>query len=101
MRWPWTKRHEELIGAINTMIASHDKTNLAVMTAVTEMAQASAKQADVLNQYLKLFQSPEDPVRWERDPEQENQDQLIKMGFPKDGTDSEQAAWVLDNISSL
>ena len=101
-RWLWGQPEPDKLAALmEIVIANQEKTFQGVLNAVAQIGQASEKQAEVLSQYLKLFQTPGDPTRWEHDPEAENNEDLTKMGFPSGGTDSEQASWVLDNISRL
>lgn len=100
MTWPWTKRHQELMGVINALIESQNKTNLAVMEAVGQMASTAGKQAEVLDSYLKLFKTEEAPSRWEPDPEGDNMRDLERAGFPKTGTEAEQAEWVLQHLDT-
>ena len=104
MTWPWTRRakeHAEVMAAIQVMVESQNKVNLAVIQAVTEMAGASSKQADVLNSYLKLFQTSGDPEFYVPDPQKDNMDHLIEAGFPKEASEAEQAEWVLKHLDEV
>lgn len=91
---------------LETLIESQQRTQQATLTAIATISDAAAKQADVLNSYLKLFQQPGEPQPW-RHPEADevdearNMDEMVKLGFPQQGTEAEQAEWVLKNIDRL
>lgn len=96
------KSDEKMLATFNILIENQTKTTQSVIAAVDTISNASSKQAEVLSKYLDLFKSPGDPQRWgEEDPEQTNIDELVKMGFPKEGDDATQAKWVLDHIGEI
>lgn len=92
---------DPLVETMRLLVQSNSKNNEMTMEMVTAMGEASQKQAEVLNSYLKLFQTPGEPQRWEHDPIQQNEDELTEAGFPSDATEHEQAKWVLDNLERL
>jgi hypothetical protein len=91
---------------LETLIESQGRVQQAMLQAVATISEASSKQSEVLGEYLKLFNQPGDPQGW-RHPaddevdEERNLADLARMGFPKEGTEAEQAKWVLDNIEKL
>lgn len=104
MTWPWTrsqKRHEEMLATFQVITAEQNKVHMAMINAMSEMANASAKNAEVLNSYLKLFQTEGEPQRWVDEPEERNAEELAKLGFPKEGTEAQQAEWVLQHLEDL
>lgn len=86
---------------LEILIENQQKTTQAVMNAVAQIGEASSKQAEVLSQYLKLFQTPGEPQRWTEDMEQDNKDELLASGFPAEASEEEQAKWVLNNLDRL
>jgi hypothetical protein len=86
---------------LQTLIEQQSKTNDALFNAVAQIGEASQRQAEVLNSYLKLFQGPGEPQRWVDEPEEHNAADLIKQGYPKDGSEAEQAEWVLKHLDIM
>ena len=88
---------------LEILIQNQEKTTQAVMNAVAQIGEASQKQADVLNSYLKLFQTPGEPQHWEQDEfdAERNEADLIKQGYPVKGTEAEQAEWVLGHLGAM
>ncbi len=106
IRQLWTKiigeKPEDPLVRVLEMIAENQKTTTeSVMGAVKAIGEASQKQAQVLESYLKLFSTPGEPQRWENDPTALNESQLIAAGFPKEGSEAEQAQWILDNLDRI
>lgn len=91
----------ELLELLKIVIENQEKTQSQFMVGVNAMAEASAKQAEVLSQYLKLFQSPGEPDRWVYEMEEENKQELAKQGFPAEGSEAEMAEWVLRHMGAL
>jgi len=83
------------------LIENQQKTSQSVINAVDSISVASSKQAEVLGKYLDLFKSPDDPRHWTEQPEQENLDELIKLGFPKEASEADQAKWILDHLGEI
>lgn len=84
------------------IVENQEKSQQAMMSAVTSVIQASEKQGEVLGQYLKLFQSSGDPQAWtEPTPEDASVTEMKEMGFDPTWTEAEQAEWVLANIGRL
>ncbi len=101
-RWLWGEPEiDPLVETMRLLVQSNAKNNEMTMEMVTAMGEASQKQADVLNSYLKLFQTPGEPQRWKFDPVQQNEEELTAAGFPSDASEREQAEWVLDNLQDL
>ena len=94
---------DKLMAMFEILMEKQDKTQAMVFRAVQSIGDASTKQAEVLSQYLKLFQTPGEPQHWTFDQDQEvaNLEELEKSGFPKEGTEKEQAEWVLANLERL
>jgi hypothetical protein len=89
---------------LETLIESQQRTQTAMLEAVAQISQSSIKQSEVLAQYLKLFQTPGEPVGWRHDDEVDeaaNNDDLMKMGFPVNGSESEQAEFVLNHLGNF
>lgn len=97
----FTKTPDPMLGMVATLIEQQQQTQLAIISMAQEMAAATSKQAEVLNSYLKLFQTPGEPQRWEADPEADNRKELEAAGFPFAGTEKEQAEWVMNNMDRL
>ena len=101
-RWVWGEPEiDPLVETMRLLVQSNSKNNEMTMEMVTAMGEASQKQAEVLNSYLKLFQEPGEPRRWEYDPIEQNTEELTAAGFPFAGTDHEQTEWVLDNLERV
>lgn len=98
--WPFTRPPREVSTAevLQRVLDMQQETQAAVLRAVQTMAEASGKQAQVLQAYLELFKTPGEPERWEHDPQAQNMDELLRAGFPKDATEAEQAEWVLKHL---
>lgn len=92
---------DHLMATLNILIDGQQRTNQAVMQAVSAMSDASKQQSEVLSKYLDLFKTPGEPQRWTDDIEVTNKEELYKLGFPAEGTEAEQAQWVLDNLEKL
>lgn len=86
---------------LETLIESQGRTQQAMLTAIAAIEHTAERQAEVLSQYLKLFQTPGEPERWTFDMEQENKAELAKLGFPSGATEAEQAEWVLTHLEQL
>jgi hypothetical protein len=100
MSW-WNRKPDPFLARLDIILESQERTQLAFIQAVKAMADASSKQAEVLTQYLKLFQTPGEPQVWRANPEKENEVELLAAGFPKDGTEAEQAEWALQHLDIL
>lgn len=88
---------------LETFIEGQQKIQTSMLQAVATISEASAEQSKVLGQYLSLFSQPGEPQGWthpEFDVEQ-NTLELAAMGFPAEGSEAEQAKWVLDNLEKL
>src|SRR3990167_7006651 len=86
---------------VKAFVENQEKSQQLIFNAVTVIGEASSKQAEVLQAYLKLFSGTGEPQRWERDMVQENVDDLTARGFPTNGTEITQAEWVLAHINEL
>ena len=89
---------------LRIIVSNQEKSQVAMMNAVQATVAASEKQAEVLTNYLKLFQTPGDPSHWtEPTPEEEGEQSMKEMGFnPKgDWTETQQAEWTLANLHRL
>lgn len=104
-RWIWGEPDPNQLEAMfKVMVESQQDTQKMLFSAVSAMGDASSKQAQVLEQYLKLFSSPGEPQTWQRDEEAENLAELAKMNYPsnwKDLSDRDQADWVLKHLGEL
>lgn len=99
--WPWSApKVDPVVLALNAMIESQRETSAMVIQAVQSISGAAEKQAEVLKSYLALFTTPGEPQRFtaEQVEEEENLAELAKQGFPSEGTEVEQAEWVLARI---
>lgn len=77
-----------------------------MLSAVATISEASARQSEVLGQYLQLFQQPGEPQGWRHAAEDEvdedaNKRDLAKLGFPAGADEAVQAKWVLDHIGEM
>ena len=93
-----TRRDERLFALLNIVIEQQGKTQHSVMNATNEVAKVCESQGKVLGSYLQMFQTPDEPQRYTRDIKKENRRYLADKGFPVDGSDTEQAQWVLENM---
>ena len=93
-----TDRDERLFALLNIVIEQQGKTQNSVMNATNEVAKVCESQGKVLGSYLQMFQTPEEPKRYTRDIKKENRQFLEGKGFPLEGTETEQAQWVLENM---
>lgn len=101
----WRRKDEQvekLIQTLDLVIKNQQQMTVTVMNTVQAFSEVASKQADVLNKYLDLFKTPGEPQRWtdEHDPEEKQQD-MIAAGFPHNGTEAEQAQWVLDHLGEV
>jgi hypothetical protein len=101
LTWLFTRKPDPLLATLNILIDQQQQTQLAMLKTVQAMSEASAKQAEVLGGYLKLFQTPGDPVGWKEDFEEQNKEQLIRAGFPAESDEADQAKWVLEHLDRL
>jgi len=84
------------------IVENQEKSQNAMMAAVTATIHASEKQAEVLSQYLKLFQSTGNPEAWTEDtPQDASTKEMQAMGFDPKWDEAKQAEWVLAHIESL
>lgn len=89
---------------LRVIVENQEKSQASMMRAVEATIAASEKQAEVLSNYLKLFQSPGEPQAWtEQTPEEEGERSMKEMGFNpnNDWTETQQAEWVLANIGRM
>ena len=93
-----TRRDERLFALLNIVIEQQGKTQHSVKNATNEVAKVCESQGKVLGSYLQMFQTPEEPKRYTRDIKKENRQFLEGKGFPLEGTETEQAQWVLENM---
>lgn len=99
--WYWLFGESPTLHLINELIANQQEQSIKMMEAVSTVVSASQKQAEVLHSYLELFKSPGEPQRWAYDMEEDNKRELSAKGFPIEGTEAEQAQWILDNLDQL
>src|SRR5688572_9273196 len=99
-RWLWGEPDPDTsLEMLRIIVANQEKTQHAMMTAVESIVEAGNKQADVLSNYLKLFQNAGTPEKWdEPTPEEESQRSMKAMGFDSEWSEDKQAEWVLANI---
>lgn len=84
------------------IVENQEKSQNAMMSAVTSIIHASEKQAEVLSTYLKLFQSAGDPQAWQEEtPQDASTKEMMAMGFDPKWPEAQQAEWVLKHIESL
>lgn len=76
--------------------AAQEKMMNGMFDSMKSVADASTQQSQVLSQYLKLFQTSDQPTSWQYDQEELNKKAWEKAGFPVDKTEKEQAEWVLE-----
>lgn len=107
--WRWLVGEPEpdrLSVLVETLIESQQRTQQATLTAIAQISEASTRQAEVLGAYLKLFNTPGDPHPW-RNPDTDEVDSeanlkdMVAAGFPQNGSDAEQATWVLNNLDKV
>ncbi len=91
-------RDERLFALLNIVIDQQGATQKSVLNATNEVAHVCESQGKILGSYLQLFQTPDEPKRYTRNIQKENRQFLEGKGFPLDGTDTEQAQWVLENL---
>ena len=100
--WDSNKRNtdsdERLFALLNIVIEQQGKTQNSVMNATNEVAKVCESQGKVLGSYLQMFQTPDEPQRYTRDIKKENRQFLEGKGFPLEGTETEQAKRVLENM---
>lgn len=101
--WFWGEPQPDVaLEMLKVLVQNQEKTQQAMMGAVDTVVSASVKQAEVLSNYIKLFQSPGAPESWKEDtPEEESQKSMKEMGFNSEWTEAQQAQWVIDHINSL
>ena len=93
----------ETVEMLKVMLSNQDAMQERVFLAIGKIAEASQKQADVLTQYLKLFQTTgnEVPERWENQPDMLTLEDMVKNGMPKDADEKTQARWVLEHLDKI
>lgn len=96
--WVWLWGPSPLMIELAKMGEQQERLTQTVMHTVQQLGAASEKQAEVLGMYLKLFQTPGDPQRWEHDEQGENSRVLAAKGFPAGDDEAAQAQWVLDHM---
>jgi len=105
--WRWFYGEPEPDATMEMMkiiVQNQERTQQAMMAAVTQTIAAGEKQAEVLSAYLKLFSSPGEPQAWtEQTPAEEGEKSMKEMGFNPGGnwSESQQAEWVLAHIQDL
>lgn len=95
---------EKIIDSQQEIVESQRQQTTIFASAMESVGEASKRNAEVLQSYLKLFATPEEPRSWKFDEvnEEENLSDLMSQdGFPKDGSDADMAQWVLDNMSKM
>lgn len=89
------------LALLQILVDNQERGQQAMLSAVSGITLVAEKQAEVLGQYLKLFNTPGEPRQWERNIEEENTQELVSKGFPIKGSEVEQAEWVLDHLESV
>lgn len=84
---------------LEALFARQEATQKATIEAAQTIARASERQAAVLGEYLKLFQSAQQPRRWAVDADAEDKDYLKTQGYPVDGTREEQERWLAEQLN--
>lgn len=92
------ERPDPLLLLLEHMVKSQEARDVMMADAMKGVIQASVKQADVLNSYLSLFKGQEAPERWTRSEVEQNKQEMAEQGFPIEGTETEQAEWVLKHM---
>jgi hypothetical protein len=88
---------EQFLEAL-TEIAKHFATGAkAQAEAVSELAQASARQTEVFQSYIALFQTDSKTTSRVIRDEDEIEAELKRAGFPSEATPEEQLRWVYAN----
>ena len=100
MRW-FEKKPDPTVELMKIIIENQERTQAQFMLAVNSMAQASTKQAEILGEYLKMFQTPGEPIKWEYDLEESNIKEMTDKGYPREGTEQEQIQWLFDHTGEL
>ena len=105
MTWPWSRKRDDrldkLADALESIAKNQQQMSVTVMNTVQAFSEVASKQADILSKYLDLFKTPEEPRRWAEDPAEESRDELMAANFPFEGTEAEQAKWVLENLDKM
>lgn len=93
-----------IVEMLKLTLANQEATQEKVFEAIGKIAEASQKQADVLGQYLKLFQPASEgdqPERWEYQPNKLTLEEMVLHGLPKDANEKQQAEWILDHLNKI
>jgi hypothetical protein len=105
--WRWLYGEPEpdtTMEMMRIIVQNQERTQTAMMAAVTQTIAAGEKQAEVLSQYLKLFSGSGEPTSWtEQTPAEEGSKDMKAMGFNPEGkwTEAEQAEWILGHLEQL
>lgn len=94
------KREDRLVELLTKVLEQNNETQRAFLETTNRIADAARQQGEVLASYLDLFKSPAPTKRWTANEavEQDMKDELVKAGYPADGTIEEQAAWLSNNL---
>lgn len=95
---------EKVIDSQQEIVESQRQQTMTIMSAMESVGEASKRNAEVLQSYLKLFSTPEEPRSWKFDDVEDdlNMENLLSQdGFPKDGSDADMAQWVLNNMEKV
>lgn len=88
----------EALSAITSHFASGQK---AQAEALSELAAASAAQAQGFNSYLSLFSTTSPTTSRAFTDQDEFNKELRDQGYPSEGSAEEQLKWVLDHSNEL
>ena len=89
-----------LYAVLEVLVQNQEKSNTQMFQAIQEMHHTGQAQAEVMKAYLKLFApAAGDSERngWKESDEKPDV-AITHPGFPKDGTEAEQAEWVLAHL---
>lgn len=101
--WVWLMGPAEpnpLFAVMEQLLLNQERANSQTFEAIQAMNTTSQKQAEVMQSYLKLFTpNTADAARngW-REGEEKEDIGITHPGFPKDGSEAEQAEWVLAHL---
>lgn len=89
---------DPMVLLLEHLVKQSERQNVLMADAIKGVVEASAKQADVLQSYLSLFKGDKEPERWVRSEVEQNKAELLEAGFPVNGTEAEQAEWILKTM---